>query len=185
MEIQKMPLDTLISPVYNPRDITATDLRKLKKSIKTFGFNDPLIVNKRNNHIIAGSQRFKVLRELNEEDEELFSEVDCVLVDLDENNEKAFNIAHNKIGGEFNEEKLNEILIELDMEDFDISVTGFDLNFEIKEISEEGGIRTDIDKMEMLHKTIQVIVDCYDEEEQKELYSKLTEAGYECQTLTL
>lgn len=48
------------------------------------------------------------------------------VVDLSKADEKALNIALNKIGGEWDEEKLAEIFAELDMEGYDLSLTGFD-----------------------------------------------------------
>jgi ParB-like chromosome segregation protein Spo0J len=54
------------------------------------------------------------------------SEVDCVVVDLDETKEKALNLALNKIQGEWDFLKLKDLLEELDTGEFDIEITGFD-----------------------------------------------------------
>jgi ParB-like chromosome segregation protein Spo0J len=111
--------DIQYSP-YNPRRITAHEIEKLKKSIQTFGLVDPLIVNKRNNQVVGGNQRLKCLKELGVE------KVNVIYVDLDDKKEKALNVALNKISGEFDFDKLKELMIDLD--DIDRSLSGFDLN---------------------------------------------------------
>ena len=144
MEIKKMKLKDLVSPDWNPRTISNEELRKLRKSIEEFGYSDPLIINKRNNHIVAGNQRFKILKELNKSKDYNFDEIDCVIVDLEDYKEKTFNIAHNKIDGEFDDDKLQIVLQEIELSSFDIDLTGFNKvelepyleNLEIKEISE-------------------------------------------------
>ena len=48
------------------------------------------------------------------------------VVDLGKQDEKALNIALNKISGEWDEEKLAAIFEELNLEGYDVSLTGFD-----------------------------------------------------------
>ena len=54
------------------------------------------------------------------------SEVDCVVVELPEEKEKALNIALNKISGEWDKDKLALLITDLQGADFDVSLTGFD-----------------------------------------------------------
>jgi len=68
----------------------------------------------------ATSQRLKILLEYGH------TEIDCVVVELDEQKEKALNIALNKIQGEWDENKLAELMADLDAGAFDVSLTGFD-----------------------------------------------------------
>lgn len=185
MRIEKKKLAQLIPTDYNPRKISNTELEKLKRSIMTYGYNDPIIINTKNNHIIAGNQRFKILNELNQLTEYNYDEIDVILLELDENNEKAFNIAHNKISGEFDEDKVNEILLELSLDDFDITLTGFDLNMDVEDINSAIGLSENTKTIDTLIQTRQVVIDCKNEQEQKELYTRLKEEGYKCQTLTL
>lgn len=124
MNIQKIQTDKLIPATYNPRkDLKPSDAEyiKIKNSIENFGFVSPLIINK-DMTVIGGHQRLKVLKELG------FTEVECIIVDLDKTNEKALNIALNKIQGEWDEEKLEALLQELKLEDFDTNLTGFDFD---------------------------------------------------------
>ena len=80
---------------------------------------DPVIVNK-DMTVIGGHQRISVLRDLG------FSEIECVVIDIDKTREKALNIALNKITGEWNKELLADLIADLQDADFDVSFTGFD-----------------------------------------------------------
>ncbi|MCI8655482.1 MAG: DNA modification methylase [Clostridia bacterium] len=121
MNIQNIETSKLIPATYNPRkDLKPEDeeYQKIKRSITEFGFVNPLIINK-DMTVIGGHQRLKVLQELG------YTSVECVIVDLDKQNEKALNIALNKISGDWDTEKLESLLQELQLEDFDVSLTGF------------------------------------------------------------
>lgn len=123
MDIVKLPINEIELSEYNPRkDLRPGDpeYEKLYNSIEEFGYVSPIIVNKNNNVIIGGHQRYKVLRELG------YKEIDCILVDLDEQREKALNIALNKIEGEWDMDKLSELFADFQAEGFDVSLTGFD-----------------------------------------------------------
>ena len=99
---------------------------KIKNSIVKFGFVSPLVINK-DMTVIGGHQRLKVLKDLG------ITEVECIVVDLDKTNEKALNIALNKIQGDWDEDKLEALLQELKLEEFDMNLTGFDFD-EVDEI---------------------------------------------------
>ena len=49
------------------------------------------------------------------------------IVDISETEEKALNIALNKIGGEWDMPLLTDLLQELNASDLDVGLTGFDL----------------------------------------------------------
>lgn len=123
MDIQKIPIEKLNPARYNPRkDLKPGDpeYEKLKKSIETFGYVEPVIWNKRTGNICGGHQRFKILKQQG------VKEIDCVIVDVSTEEEKALNVALNKVSGEWNIPKLTELLEELDKSLFDVSLTGFD-----------------------------------------------------------
>jgi DNA modification methylase len=122
MVTEKRSLKDLKPAEYNPRKALTPDdseYQKIKRSIETFGYVDPIIINK-DGTIIGGHQRHTVLVDLG------YTEVDVVVLDLSKEDEKALNIALNKISGEWDELKLRDLLVELDLGDYDISVTGFD-----------------------------------------------------------
>lgn len=122
MEFQKLKVDTLVPAAYNPRkDLRPGDKEydKIKNSVNEFGYVDPIIVNK-DFTIVGGHQRLKVLKDLG------FTEVDCVVIDIDKTKEKALNVALNKISGEWNQELLGELIKDLQSLDYDVAFTGFE-----------------------------------------------------------
>ena len=124
MQIEKRAVADLKAADYNPRkDLQPGDAEyeKLKRSIQEFGYIEPVIWNKRTGVVVGGHQRLKVMKDLG------YTEVDCVVVDLDEAKEKALNIALNKISGEWDNDLLASLLKDLDGSGYDITLTGFDL----------------------------------------------------------
>lgn len=130
MNLIKKDIQGLKEAKYNPRKkLTPKDkeYQNIKRSIEEFGYVDPIIINK-DNTIIGGHQRYTVLKDLG------YKEVDVIELDLGKEQEKALNIALNKISGQWDKEKLNDLLIDLDNTGFDITLTGFeelDFNFNI------------------------------------------------------
>lgn len=123
MQIEKKKVIDLVPADYNPRkDLKPGDkeYEKLKRSIDEFGYVDPLIWNKRTSRLVGGHQRLKVLKDMG------IDEVDVVVVDMDEEKEKALNVALNKISGDWDKDKLMLLITDLQGEDFDVSLTGFD-----------------------------------------------------------
>ena len=121
MQIKKAPVKDLVSPEWNPRQITTEELEKLKTSLEEFGYIEPIIVNDVNNHVVGGNQRLKALIALG------YDEVDCVYVHItDINKEKACNVALNKISGDWDEDKLRVVLEDIELSPIDIKLTGFD-----------------------------------------------------------
>jgi len=143
INIQVIDIDKLNPAKYNPRvDLKPGDpeYEKLKRSIKEFGYVEPIVWNKRTGNVVGGHQRLKILKE------EGYKKVKVSVVDLSETQEKALNIALNKISGEWDEEKLHQIFKELQEDvDIDIELTGFDMeeidnimaNFDTAEVVED------------------------------------------------
>jgi DNA modification methylase len=123
MLIEKKKTDELIPAEYNPRkDLKPGDpeYEKLKRSLEQFGYVEPVIWNKTTGRVVGGHQRLKVLMDMG------IQEVECVVVELSEEKEKALNIALNKISGAWDNEKLALLITDLQGADFDVSLTGFD-----------------------------------------------------------
>jgi len=118
MELTKHKVSDLKFAPYNPRKISEKELEKLEQSISHFGYVDPLIVNKRTGHVVGGNQRLKALKKLRVE------EVETVEVDLSLDEEKALNVALNKISGEWDKDLLEDLL--RDLENDLLPFTGFD-----------------------------------------------------------
>ncbi|MRJ47090.1 site-specific DNA-methyltransferase [Fundicoccus ignavus] len=124
MQIKKKKITDLIPADYNPRkDLQPGDpeYEKLKRSVETFGYVEPIIWNEQTGRIVGGHQRLKVMEHLG------FKEIECVAINIDEDQEKALNVALNKISGSWNEDKLMSLITDLEGSDFDVSLTGFDV----------------------------------------------------------
>jgi len=123
MVIERKHTADLIPAVYNPRkDLKPGDAEyeKLKRSIEQFGYVEPVIWNKTTGFVVGGHQRLKVLLDMG------ITEVECVVVEMDAEKEKALNIALNKISGEWDKDKLALLIADLQGADFDVSLTGFE-----------------------------------------------------------
>lgn len=122
MRFEKRDVNILTPADYNPRkDLQPGDkeYEKIKNSINEFGYVDPIIINT-DDTIIGGHQRLKVLKDLG------FTEVDCVVVEVDKTKEKALNIALNKISGSWDVALLKDLIDDLKDSNFDIEFTGFE-----------------------------------------------------------
>lgn len=130
METKTIKLKDIILAEYNPRvKLTEADFeyKALKASIDEFGLVVPLIVNERTGKLVSGHQRLNVLLKDGVE------ETEAVIVDFDEEKEKALCIAMNKIGGQWDYGLLADIMEELRNSEIDTLVTGFSGN-EISEL---------------------------------------------------
>ena len=121
MEFIKVKIDELKPAEYNPRKaLTPKDkeYQEIKKSIQEFGYVDPILINY-DGTIIGGHQRYTVLKDLG------YTEVEVTRVNLTKENEKALNVALNKITGRWDEKALYNLLIDLEQAGADLAETGF------------------------------------------------------------
>lgn len=141
MEIKELPLKELKPADYNPRKKLKKgdkEYEKIKQSLLKFGYVDPIIVNE-DLTVIGGHQRLTVLKDLD------YETAKCVIVDLPKEDEKALNIALNKITGQWDEALLADLLLDLQESDFNLDLTGFEppeiddilSNVHDKELSED------------------------------------------------
>ena len=107
MQVIDIEVGKLMPYWHNPRKNDGT-VEKLTKSIKKYGFNVPLVVNK-DMVLITGHARLKAAKKLG------LLTVPCVIVDLTEEQAKKYRIADNKIqeSTEWNEEALFKELREI------------------------------------------------------------------------
>jgi DNA modification methylase len=115
--VHEVALNLLNPAEYNPRRITEQQLDALTRSMHEFGVVDPIIVNA-DGTVIGGHQRLKAAERLGLET------VPVVYFDLSKPQEKALNLALNRISGEWDEDKLTALLAEL-ADDIDLALTGF------------------------------------------------------------
>jgi DNA modification methylase len=114
-EIVTMAIRDLRPASYNPRRIDNASLAALGKSIDRFGVVEPIIFNRRSGLVVGGHQRLKVLRS------KKIASTSVVVVDLDETEERALNVALNspKLSGEFTG-ALEDLLAEIEAADAQI-----------------------------------------------------------------
>jgi DNA modification methylase len=120
MQIHEVEIEKLNPAKYNPRFISEDQLSALSASLSHYDFVEPVVVNQRNMVIVGGHQRVKAWQGLGK------SSVPVVFVDLNDAEERALNLALNKISGEWDEDKLADVIRELKSFDFDDFLsTGF------------------------------------------------------------
>jgi DNA modification methylase len=129
MDVMEVRTDELMRKAapYNPRQISDHDLEALRRSLRFFGTVEPIVVNRRSDRIVGGHQRVKAA--LAEE----IATLPCVFVDLDEPSERQLNLALNRIHGEWDLEKLEDVLRELQTMGANLDLTGF-TEIEIEEL---------------------------------------------------
>ena len=157
MKIERIQINKLKPATYNPRQITKKQYSDLKDSIDRFGLVDPIIINKNGNVVVGGHQRLKICKELKH------TEIDCVVLDLNKEQERELNIRLNKSGGEW---------------DFDLLS-----NFDIQELKEWGfkdiELGLNIDKIEEEQEdTATITIKEDDLIKAQKLYNDLKEKGY-------
>jgi len=99
-------LGKLNAAKYNPRQITERQIEGLAASIEEFGLVEPLVWNKRTGNLVGGHQRLRILRAKG------IPEAHVVVVDLDDERERALNLALNNphIAGDWTPDKLADLL---------------------------------------------------------------------------
>lgn len=146
-----MDLSELKPNTANPRKITESKREMLKKSLEAFGDLSGFVYNVKTHRLVGGHQRQLalpgdskiVIKERHSPTQTGTVAVGYVMVDgeqfnyreveWDETTEKAANLAANRHGGEFDMDQVDEWLMELRVEGFDIDLTGFG-DIEIPEI---------------------------------------------------
>lgn len=121
MELIEKNIEELKEAAYNPRiqlEPGMPEYEKLKSSIETFGDVEPIVWNKRSGNVVGGHQRLTVLKNMG------IKTTLVSVVDLPDTEEKLLNVALNKIKGDWDKVKLEELL-----QDFSVNeafVAGFD-----------------------------------------------------------
>lgn len=181
MIVNNVVLNKLIPYINNPRE-NAGAIDKVAASIQEFGFQQPIVIDQ-NNVIIAGHTRYLAAKKLN-----LQKVPVTIATELSEYQIKAYRIADNRVAQEskWDDELLNIEIGDLEKNEFDLSLTGFNEDeLEIilnGEQIDESAI--DTGEMDYEHK-YQLVVDCDGEVEQNRLYSEFKKRGYTCKVLSI
>jgi ParB/RepB/Spo0J family partition protein len=116
--VEYLPIDAIEIDPRNPREHSNKQIKQIAKSIKSFGFNVPAIID-RDNKILAGHGRLLAAQSIG------MNEIPIIrLYALSEAQARAFSIADNKLceNSSWNEQLLEEIFLEL---------SDLDLNFSL------------------------------------------------------
>jgi len=133
LEIKWLDIRKIFPYENNPRkNDQAVD--QVAKSIETFGFNQPIVVDK-DNTIVVGHTRWKAANKLGLE----YVPVLVLAETLSQDKIKAYRIADNKLNelAEWDDEKLIEELKELQSSIGSVELTGFDDDYMTRESLEE------------------------------------------------
>jgi ParB-like chromosome segregation protein Spo0J len=147
MKIEQIKVSDIKPYKRNNKIHSEKQINLVAESIKEFGFKNPVLLDK-NNEIIAGHCRVTAAKKLKLE------EVPCIYADdLTPAQVKAYRLADNKLAelAEWDFDNIKFELEELQLEGFDIDLTGFDmLDFE----EEKEGEEDDFDVDEQLKKPV-------------------------------
>jgi DNA modification methylase len=120
MSIEEVPIDQLRPDPANPRRISEEELDSLERSIRQFGFVQPVLARREDSTVIGGHQRLLAARRLG------YTSVPVTWLDLSIEQARLLNLALNKIGGSFDDQLLARLLADLQASpDIDLSLSGF------------------------------------------------------------
>ncbi len=117
-----VPVGSLQPWPGNPRRHSDPDVAVLVRSIREFGFTNPIIAQKGTNRVIAGHGRLIAAKKLG------LTEVPVIFLDIDDAKATALTIMDNRSAelSEWDFTALKSALVDLDDGTFDVSLTGFD-----------------------------------------------------------
>jgi DNA modification methylase len=120
LTVEQVPIDQLRPDPANPRRISEEELDALERSIREFGFVQPVLARKEDGTVIGGHQRLVAARRLG------LTTVPVTYLDLSVEQARLLNLALNKISGSWDEQLLARLLAELqDSSEIDLSLSGF------------------------------------------------------------
>ncbi len=126
--LNQIPIDQLRPDPANPRRISEDELDALERSLRQFGFVEPVIARREDATVIGGHQRLLAARRLG------LTSVPVIWLDLGADQARLLGLALNKISGSWDEALLARLLAELQsVPDLDLSLSGFDQD-EVKEL---------------------------------------------------
>ena len=120
MQVEYVAIDTLRPDPANPRRISDAEMEALTRSLREYGFLQPVIARREDRAVIGGHQRLVAARRLG------MKTVPVIFVDLSLEQARVLNLALNKISGSWDQELLAQMLADLQPVDgLDLSLSGF------------------------------------------------------------
>lgn len=120
LTVEQVPLDALRPDPANPRRMSQAELGALVRSLREWGFVQPVVARREDGTVIGGHQRLVAARKLG------YREVPVVYLDVSPEQARLLGLALNRISGEWDEELLGRLLADLQAsETLDLSLSGF------------------------------------------------------------
>lgn len=128
MKVEQVDLHKLKPFPENPKRHPEKQIERLVRSLKEFGWTNPILATK-DNMIIAGHARVEAAKKAGIE------KVPVIYLPFDGKKALAYNLADNRLAelAEWDFTKMADLLVELDDGEFDLELTGFDMK-EIEKI---------------------------------------------------
>jgi DNA modification methylase len=118
--VEQVPIDDLRPDPANPRRISAEELEALTRSLREFGFVQPVLARRADQVVIGGHQRLVAARKLG------LKTVPVIYLDLSSEQARLLNLALNRISGSWDQELLARMIADLrPVEDLDLTLSGF------------------------------------------------------------
>lgn len=177
MEIVELTPDEVIPYKNNARIISQTAIDKVAKSIKEFGFKQPIVVDK-DYVVIAGHTRLLAAKKLGK------TTIPALIADdLPADKVNQYRLMDNRSHqeSEWDYDILKDVLMEFKDDGLDLSLTGFDDD----ELSDLFGETEEKDTSEVIDDDgYCVLVEFESEAEQEQFYQEMEERGLSCKLMT-
>ncbi len=158
-EIVKIKRSQISLADYNPREISKDAKKRLKSGLEKYGLVSTLVWNKRTGTLVSGHQRLTIMDEKNAGKD---YDITVSAVDLSPKEEAELNVQMNNTGimGDFDFDKLNEMVKNLDVDINNLGFSDYELDMlfgedggelerklaDIEQVQEDKGILEDIKK---------------------------------------
>jgi ParB-like chromosome segregation protein Spo0J len=114
--LEEVPIDTLRPDPANPRRISEDELEALTRSLRQFGFVQPVLARRDDGIVIGGHQRLVAARRLG------FTSVPVIWLDLTPEAARVLGLALNKISGSWDDALLADLGATPEL---DLTLSGF------------------------------------------------------------
>jgi ParB-like chromosome segregation protein Spo0J len=120
LTVELVPIDELHPDPANPRRISEDELDALERSLRQFGFVQPVLARREDQTVIGGHQRLVAARRLG------LTTVPVTWLDISVEQARVLGLALNKISGSWDDALLARLLADLQATpDLDLSLSGF------------------------------------------------------------
>jgi len=128
LTVEEVAIDLLRPDPANPRRISDDELDALERSLRQFGFVQPVLARREDGVVIGGHQRLVAARRLG------LTSVPVIWLDISVDQARLLGLALNKISGTWDDALLARLLADLQATpDLDLSLSGFGED-EVKEL---------------------------------------------------